>query len=64
MTEVSGPLRVWTMLKLAVMLVLIWVLVGLLISGTETVSWWAFFFAVIFPGLLIGGIAVLRPEHT
>ena len=64
MTEVSGPLRVWTMLKAAVLLVLIWVLVALLISSTETVSWWAFFFAVVFPGLLIGGIALLRPERT
>ncbi len=51
------------MLKAAVLLVLIWVLVALLISGTETVSWWAFFFAVVFPGLAIGGIAVLRPER-
>ena len=52
------------MLKAAILLVLIWVLGGLLISGTETVSWWAFFFAVIFPGLVIGAIAALRPAHT
>jgi hypothetical protein len=46
------------------LIVAIWIVVGLIIAATESVQWWAFLCAVVLPGLVVGGVALLRPQNT